>query len=94
MRAAPPARAAPALAPGEATADYNVPTPFEGLDAYGAHHEIGIADDSAQVGFIVHGMPPNQNTKDTDPDRFFTPIDHPVIWLKQGDPTIYFAPPG
>jgi len=82
-----------ALAPGEATADYNAPTPFEGLDGYGAFHEMEIADDTKQVGFIVHGMPPNQNTKDTDPDRFFTPIDHPEIWLKQGDPTIYFSPP-
>ena len=82
------------LAPGEATADYNAPTPFEGLDAYGAVHTMDIADDGRPVGFIVHGMPPNQNTKDTNADRFFTPIEHPEIWLKQGDPTIYFAPPG
>lgn len=23
----------------------------------------------------------------------FVPLDHPEIWLKQGDPTVYFAPP-
>ena len=44
-----------ALAPGEATAEWTNATPFEGTDAYGAFHEIGIADDTQQVGFIVHG---------------------------------------
>jgi len=86
-----------ALAPGEATAAWTNATPFEGTDAYGALHEIGIAGDEQRVGFIVHGRPPggNPETKDPDnsPDRFFTPIDHPEIWLKQGDATIYFSPP-
>ena len=84
------------LGPGEATADYNVPTPFEGSDTYGAFHEMDIADDTEPVGFIVHGRPPggDPNVKDTQADRFFTPIEHPEIWLKQGDPTIYFSPPG
>ena len=36
---------------------------------------------------------PSEQRGGTTPDRFFTPIDHPEIWLKQGDATIYFAPP-
>jgi alpha-amylase len=86
-----------ALAPGEGTAEWTNATPFEATDAYGALHEIDIAGDEQQVGFIVHGRPPggNPDTKDPNnsPDRFFTPIDHPEIWLKAGDPTIYFSPP-
>ena len=86
-----------ALAPGEGTAAWTNATPFEGTDAYGAFHEIGIADDTQQVGFVVHGRPPGGNPDIKDPigspDRFFTPIDHPEIWLKAGDPTIYFSPP-
>ena len=83
------------LAAGEATANWTSPTPFEGRDAYGAFHTIRIADDTKSVGFIVHGRPPggNPDTKDTPNDRFFTPIDHPEIWVKEGDPTIYTAPP-
>jgi glycosidase len=73
--------------------EWNQPKAFEGTDAYGAFHSIQLADDTKSIGFIVHGMPPNENTKDTDNDRFFTPVDHPEIWLKQGDPTIYFSPP-
>lgn len=49
-----------------------------------------------QVGFIVHGRPAgNADTKDPNnsPERFFTPIDRPEIWLKAGDPTFYFSPP-
>jgi hypothetical protein len=77
------------LAPGEGTADYNSPTPFDGSDGYGALHRIGIADDTKRVGFIVHGMPPNTGTKDTDPDRFFIPLATPEIWLRQGDTRIF-----
>ena len=36
-----------ALADGEATAEWTNATPFEGTDAYGAFHEIEIADDTA-----------------------------------------------
>ena len=82
------------LAAGEATA-WTSPAPFEGTDDYGAFHVIDIADDTKQVNFIVHGRPPggNPDTKDTPNDRFFTPVDHPEIWLRQGDPTIYFTEP-
>jgi hypothetical protein len=78
------------LAPGEATAEWTNATPFEGSDAYGVLHRIGIADDTKRVGFIVHGRPPaDPNVKDTDPDRFFVPLSTPEIWLRQGDPRIY-----
>ena len=85
------------LAAGEATASWDDPTEFESSDSYGALHVIDIADDTKQVGFIVHGQPPNQNTKDpTDsPDRFVTPASTPEIWLKQGETTVYTSqPPG
>jgi len=81
------------LAPGQATAAWEQPTPFEGTDDYGAVITIDLADATQQVGFIVHGMPPNHNTKDTDPDRFFTPAESPEIWLRQGDTTIYESEP-
>jgi hypothetical protein len=79
------------LAPGEATAEWTSPTPFEGSDAYGALHQIGIADDTKRVGFIVHGRPPatDPNIKDTPNDRFFIPLATPEIWLRQGDARIF-----
>jgi alpha-amylase len=78
------------LAPGEATSAWENPTPFEGSDAYGALHQIDIADDTKRVGFIVHRRPPGDpNVKDTDPDRFFVPLATPEIWLRQGDGRIY-----
>lgn len=43
------------LAAGEATAGWTHATPFEGTDSFGVLHEIGIADDTKRVGFIVHG---------------------------------------
>jgi hypothetical protein len=81
------------LAPGQATARWEEPTPFEGTDDYGAVITIDLADATKQVGFIVHGMPPNHNTKDTDADRFFTPAETREIWLRQGDPTVYDSRP-
>jgi len=80
------------LASGEATAKWEEPTAFEGTDAFGALHRIQIDDDEDRVGFIVHGMPPNFNTKDTDPDRFFVPLSTPEIWLRQGDGRIFNCP--
>jgi hypothetical protein len=54
---------------------------------------LDLSDATKQVGFIVHGMPPNENTKDTDADRFFTPAETREIWLRQGDATIYDSEP-
>jgi glycosidase len=83
------------LASGELTPGWTTPTAFEGSDAYGAFHRIGLAggitDDTQRVGFIVHGMPPltDPNIKDTPNDRFFIPLATPEIWLRQGDPRIF-----
>jgi alpha-amylase len=79
------------LAPGEATAEWTSPTPFESSDAYGALHRITLVDDTQKVGFIVHGRPPatDPNVKDTNNDRFFIPLATPEIWLRQGDARIF-----
>ena len=77
-----------ALAPGEAPA-WEHPRLFEGTDDFGRFHEIAIADDEDRFGFIVHREEPNQNVKDTDPDRFVNPLATPEIWLRQGDTKIY-----
>jgi hypothetical protein len=81
------------IAPTEALPTWANPAEFEGTDGYGAVFTIDIADPLLQVGFIVHGQPPNENTKDTDPDRFFTPAETPHIWLRQGDTTVYDTQP-
>ena len=85
------------LAAGEATAGWPHATPFEGTDSFGVLHEIGIADDTKRVGFIVHGNGDtggNPDTKDPAgaPDRFFIPLSTPEIWLRQGDVKIYSCP--
>jgi alpha-amylase len=80
------------LASGENTPDWPQPKAFEGIDDFGAFHEIGIADDTERVGFIVHGRPAgggNADVKDVDPDRFLIPLATPEIWLRQGDTRIY-----
>jgi glycosidase len=82
-----------ALAPGQDTPFWDNPAEFEGTDGYGAVITLDIDEPLKQVGFIVHGQPPNENTKDTDPDRFFTPAESPEIWLRQGDTTIYESEP-
>ena len=77
------------LAPGEATAVWENPTPFERQLTPTVHcTRITIADDTKRVGFIVHRRPPGDpNVKDTDPaatgssSRSTTP----EIWLRQGD---------
>jgi hypothetical protein len=47
------------------------------------------------VNFIVHkpGEDTVPTTREPGGDRSFVPVDHPEIWLKQGDPTIYYSPP-
>jgi alpha-amylase len=72
--------------------------PFErlgDLDSFGAVYEIPIADDTARVNFIMHlpGRDDIPTGREPGGDRFFIPLDHPEIWLKQGDPAIYFSPP-
>jgi alpha-amylase len=53
---------------------------------------IPLKDDTKPVNFIVHRTPPNSDEREPGGDRSFVPLDHPEIWLKQGDPAIYFSP--
>ena len=65
--------------PGEATRRLDeTPTPFEGTDDFGGLHEIGIADDTKRVGFIVHGRPPDGNPDVKDPDGVTRPLLQPA----------------
>jgi Bacterial pullanase-associated domain len=77
-----------AIDPAEAT-DWTAPKPFVGEDEYGRFAFVELANDQAPVNFIVH----RGDTKDPDnsPDRSFDPAATPEIWLRQGDPTIYFS---
>jgi hypothetical protein len=78
------------LAPGEATAEWTDPTPFDAADAFGVLRRIRLADDTKPVGFVVHGRPPTDpNLKDTPDDRSFIPLATPEIWLREGDARIY-----
>jgi alpha-amylase len=57
--------------------------------------EVPLRDDTKRLSFIVH-RPLGDTVPDTrEPggDRSFVPLEHPEIWLKAGDPAIYFAPP-
>jgi alpha-amylase len=83
-----------AIADGVAT-EWTAPRQRAGIDAFGAFYEIPLKDDTARVGFIMH-RPAGDTVPDTrEPggDRFFVPLEHPEIWLRQGDPTVYFSPP-
>jgi alpha-amylase len=85
-----------ALEPGEATADWNAPTPFEGTDAFGVFHTIQIADDTKRVGFIVHrpgGDTPDTREPPAGQNRYFIPLESPEIWIKVGDPAVYTSQP-
>jgi alpha-amylase len=60
-----------------------------------AVYEIPLKDDTKPVNFIMH-LPSGDSvptTREPGGDRSFVPLDHPQIWLKQGDPAIYFTPP-
>ena len=71
--------------------------PFQrtGTDAFGAVYAIPLVDDTKPVNFIMH-LPNGDSvptTREPGGDRSFVPLDHPQIWLRQGDPTVYFSPP-
>ena len=79
-----------------ATVAWDRPFQRTGMDAFGAVYAIPLRDDTKPVNFIMH-LPSGDSVPDTrEPggDRSFVPLDHPEIWLKQGDPTVYFEPPG
>jgi alpha-amylase len=70
--------------------------PFQrtGMDAFGAVYEIPLKNDTVPVNFIMH-LPSGDSvplTREPGGDRSFVPLDHPHIYLRQGDPAIYFNP--
>ena len=83
-----------AIADGVATA-WESPRQRDRVEDGVAIYEVPLKDDTKPVNFIMH-RPSGDSVPDTrEPggDRSFVPIDHPEIWLQQGDPTIYFSPP-
>ena len=74
---------------------WDKPWPWQSKDGYGVVFEIPLKDDTKPVNFIVH-LPSGDSvptTREPGGDRSFVPLDHQDIWLKQGDPTIYFSQP-
>jgi len=75
--------------------DWNTPLQRVGTDADGwARYEIPLKDDTKPVNFIMHRpgtVVPDQ--REPGGDRSFIPIDHPEIWLLQGDATVYKSRP-
>jgi alpha-amylase len=64
-------------------------------DAFGAVYKIPLKDDTKPVNFIMHRPSGDvvPDTREPGGDRSFVPLDHPEIWLVQGDPTVYFSEP-
>jgi alpha-amylase len=83
-----------AIADGVATT-WDAPRQRTGEDAFGAVYQIPLKDDTKPVNFIMH-LPSGDvvpDTREPGGDRSFVPLEHPEIWLVQGDPTVYFSPP-
>jgi hypothetical protein len=81
-----------AIADGVAT-DWAAPRQRDGVEGGRAVFRIPLKDDTKPVNFIVHrpsgDMVPD--TREPGGDRSFVPLEHPEIWLVQGDPTVYFT---
>jgi alpha-amylase len=71
---------------------WEAPLMPSGSDAFGSVFTIPLKDDTKPVNFIVHRTPPNSDEREPGGDRSFVPLDHPEIYLRQGDPAIYFNP--
>jgi hypothetical protein len=84
-----------AIADGVAT-DWLAPRPPTRIEGGEAVFEIPLEDDTKPVNFIVHkpGGDTVPDNREPGGDRSFVPLDHQHIWLRAGDPAIYFAPPG
>jgi hypothetical protein len=54
-----------------------------------------LQDDTTPVNFIMHlpGGDTVPTTREPGGDRSFVPIDHPNVWIVQGDPTVYTSRP-
>jgi hypothetical protein len=86
-----------AVAPAakEPNISWGDPWDRSGVEDGWAVYRIPLADDTKAVNFILHR--PNgdsvPDTREPGGDRSFVPIDHPEIWLIQGDPTVYTSQP-
>ena len=60
-----------------------------------AEFDIPLVDDTDPVNFIVHLSNGDTVPTSREPggDRSFVPIDHPQIWIVQGDPTVHTSTP-
>jgi alpha-amylase len=84
-----------AIADGVATT-WEAPRQRDGIDDdFGAFYQIPLKDDTKPVNFIMHRPSGDivPDTREPGGDRSFVPLEHPEIWLVQGDPTVYFSPP-
>ena len=83
-----------AIADGVATT-WEAPRQRDGIDDFGAVYQIPLKDDTKPVNFIMHRPSGDvvPDTREPGGDRSFVPLEHPEIWLVQGDPTVYFSPP-
>ncbi|CAA9528727.1 MAG: CBM41, partial [uncultured Thermoleophilia bacterium] len=75
--------------------EWTAPLQPVAIDADGARYEIALKDDAKPVEFIVHlpGGDVVPTSREPGGNRSFLPINHPEIWLKQGDPTVYTSRP-
>ena len=81
-----------AVAAEEATA-WATPLQRARVDAHGAVFEIRLADDTAELRFVVHRAGANADIRDPAPDRSFVPADHSEVWIEQDQPDMRFSPP-
>ncbi len=74
---------------------WDAPQQRTGTDSYGAYFEIPLSDDSVPLNFIIHTPSGDTvpTTREPGGDRSFVPMQHPEIWLLQGDPAIYTSEP-
>jgi alpha-amylase len=82
------------LAPGVAT-DWGAPRMPTSVVGNEAIFEIPLVDDTDKVNFIIHapGADPREPSTNADGSRSFVPLDRREVWVRQGDPATYFAPP-
>ena len=74
---------------------WDKPWPLSRVENGWAVYEIPLVADTEPVNFIMH-LPNGDAVPDTrEPggDRSFLPIDHPTVWIRQGDPTVYTTEP-
>jgi glycosidase len=74
---------------------WEAPLQRSGIDSYGAFYEVALKDDTKPLEFIMHRPSGDTVPLNREPggNRSFVPLEHPQIWLKQGDPTVYFSQP-